>query len=161
MTMQQPIERPLKLYLDTSVPNFLFAEDAEDKREITVKLFRSEIRSRYEFYISAVVIREIERAPFHKQMQLQKALEGIEILKLTKEADQLAEAYLQAAVFPKSSFEDAEHVAIATINNLDAIISWNFKHLVNLRRIKLVNSINEKMGFQHIEIISPEEVIHL
>ena len=125
------------------------------------KLFRPEIRSQYEFYISTVVIREIERAKLHKQQELKEALAGIEILELTQEADLLAEAYVRSAVLPKSSFEDAEHVAIATINNLDAIVSWNFKHLVNLRRIKLVNLVNEEMGYKHIEIISPQEVVNL
>lgn len=155
------LKRPLKLHLDTSVPNFLFVEDAEDKRKITEKLFQKEIRNQYEFYISAVVIREIERAEAYKQQELKEALAGIEILELTKEADILAEAYIRSAVLPKSSFEDAEHVAIATINNLDAIVSWNFKHLVNLRRIKMVNLVNEEMGYKHIEIISPQEVINL
>jgi len=159
--MTDYLKRPLKLYLDTSVPNFLFVQDAEDKRKITEELFRPEIRNQYEFYISAVVIREIEGAQFYKQQELQEALSGIEILELTKEADLLAEAYVRAAALPRSSFEDAEHVAIASINNLDAVVSWNFKHLVNLRRVKLVNLVNEEMGYKHIEIISPQEVINL
>lgn len=79
---------------------------------------------------------------------------------LTKDADALAEAYIEAGVLSRSSVEDAQHVAIATLNNLDAVVSWNFKHLVNLRRIKLVNAVNEQMGYKHIEIISPLEAIN-
>ncbi len=77
------LKRPLKLYLDTSIPNFLFVEDADDKRKITEKLFQREIRSQYEFYISAVVIREIERAQISKQRELKESHVGIKILDLS------------------------------------------------------------------------------
>ena len=157
--MLNPLKRPLRLYLDTSIPNFLFAEDAKDKQKITKDLFEPKVRNLYEFYISVVVIREIERAPLQKQKELKEELDGIPILELTKPADALAEDYIAAGALPKSSFEDAQHVAIATINNLDAVVSWNFKHLVNLRRIKLVNLVNTQMGYKHIEIISPQEVV--
>ncbi len=153
------LKRSLKLYLDTSVPNFLFAEDSKDKQKSTRILFEPKTRNQYNFYVSAVVIREIERAPLPKQEELKEALANIPILELTKEADSLAEAYVRAGALPESSFEDAQHVAIATVNNLDAVVSWNFKHLVNLRRIKLVNLVNEEMGYKHIEIVSPQEVV--
>ncbi len=157
--MAMSLKRSLKLYLDTSVPNFLFAEDAKDKQKITRVLFEHKMRNQYDFYVSAVVIREIERAPLPKRRELNAVLTGIPVLELTKESDLLAEAYVKAGALPQSSFEDAQHVAIAVINNLDAVVSWNFKHLVNLRRIKLVNLVNEEMGYKHIEIISPEEVV--
>lgn len=159
--MSNLLKRPLKLYLDTSIPNFLFVEDADDKRKITEMLFRPEIRSQYEFYISAVVTGEIMRASFEKQQRILGAIDGIAALEFSKEAETLALAYLKALALPKSSYEDAQHVAVATINNLDAVVSWNFKHLVNLRRIKLINLVNEEMGYKHIEIISPQEVINL
>lgn len=55
---------------------------------------------------------------------------------------------------------DAQHIAIATINRVDVLVSWNFKHIVNLRRIHLYNSINLKYGYPLIEIRSPREVIN-
>ena len=82
-------------------------------------------------------------------------------LGLSLEAEQLAQKYLSKGALPKTSEEDARHVAIATVSNMDAVVSWNFKHLVNLRRIKSVNLVNEEMGYKHIEIISPEEAINL
>ena len=159
--MINALRRPLKLYLDTSIPNFLFAEDAKDKQKITHELFGQKFQNQYEFYISGVVIREIENAPLNKQKVLLEKIEGIEVLEFNEEAENLALAYLKAGALPKSSIEDARHVAIATVYNLDAIVSWNFKHLVNIRRIKLVNLVNEQMGYKHIEIISPQEVVHL
>src|SRR5690349_21712012 len=123
--MINPLKNPLKLYLDTSVPNFLFIEDLKEKRKVTETLFHSRIWKQYEFYISAVVIGEILRAPAEKQKQLFNVLAEAEILEFTEEAEELASAYLEAMVLPKSSYEDAQHVAIATINELDAIVSWN------------------------------------
>ena len=158
--MPEFLKRPFKLYLDTSVPSHLFADDVPEKKNITESLFDSEIRSQYEFYVSVVVLREIERAPFHMQKELKERIIGIPILELSKDADHLAEAYIEAGVLSRASVEDAQHVAIATINNLDAVVSWNFKHLVNLRRIKLINAVNEQMGYKHIEIVSPHEVIN-
>lgn len=157
--MPEFFKRPFKLYLDTSVPNHLFAPDTPEKQRITQSLFDHQIRSQYEFYVSVVVIREIERALLQKREELKERIINIPVLELTKDADLLAEAYIRSGVLPPSSLEDAQHVAIATINNLDAVVSWNYKDLVNLRRIKLINLVNEEMGYKHIEIISPREVI--
>ncbi len=147
--------------MDTSVPNFLFAEDAKEKQEITEKLFCGDVRKQYEFYVSGVVIREIEKAPSDKKKLLLEALKNVEVIEFTEEAEQLAQKYLSKGALPKTSEEDARHVAIATVSNMDAVVSWNFKHLVNLRRIKSVNLVNEEMGYKHIEIISPEEAVNL
>ncbi len=94
--MTVPLKRLLKLYLDTSVPNFLFAEDAKDKQKITQILFEPKMRNQYDFYVSVVVLREIERAPLSKQRELKAVLTNIPTLELTKEAALLAEAYIRA-----------------------------------------------------------------
>ena len=130
-----------------------------EKQKITQSLFDPKIRSQYEFYVSVVVIREIERAPIQKQKELKEQIMDVPVLELTKGADLLAEAYIRSKVLPASSLEDAQHVAIATTHNLDAVVSWNYKDLVNLRRVKLLNLVNEEMGYKHIEIVSPREVI--
>ena len=153
------IYRSLKLYLDTSIPNFLFAEDAPDKQEMTKEFFQKRYRNQFELFISGVVISEIEKAPPMKRDLLLAVIEGISILEINQEAETLALAYIKSGALPKTSLDDARHVAIATIHNLDAVVSWNFKHLVNLRRIKMVHLVNEQMGYKHIEIISPQEIV--
>jgi len=157
--MKQSLRRPLKLYVDTSVPNFLFAEDDQEKRKVTERLFALLANKTFEFYISGIVLREIEKAPAAKRELLIDCLKQMAVLEFTPACEHLALAYLGSGALPKSSVEDARHVAVATVHNLDAVISWNFKHLVNLRRIKSVNLVNEGMGYKHIEIISPQEVI--
>ena len=159
--MLNPLKRPLKLYLDTSIPNFLFADEAQEEQKITQALFSQKFQNQYEFYISGVVLREIERAPAEKRGRLLEKLQNIEALNFSEEAETLATAYLKAGALPKASAEDARHVAVATVDNLDAVVSWNFKHLVNLRRVKAINLVNEQMGYKHMVIVSPREVIQL
>ena len=83
----------------------------------------------------------------------------MEVLKLTEEASQLAKKYIDEKVIGKGKIIDAQHIAIATIHRVDVLISWNFKHVVNLQKIRAYNSVNLKYGYQLLEIRTPWEVI--
>lgn len=72
----------------------------------------------------------------------------------------MAEAYLSEGVITKKSRVDAQHIATATTNRVDVLVSWNFKHIVNLERIHGYNSVNLKLGYPMIEIRTPTEVLH-
>ena len=72
---------------------------------------------------------------------------------------QLAEQYIIEKALTAKSYDDALHIALATLNNADVLASWNFKHIVNLDRIRLYNSINLKLGFRLIEIRTPREIL--
>jgi hypothetical protein len=80
-------------------------------------------------------------------------------LDLDNESKELAEAYLEEKILGKASLNDAYHIAIATVNRLDVLISWNFKHIVNYDKIKLFNSINLRLGYPMIEIRSPKDFL--
>lgn len=82
------------------------------------------------------------------------------VLSESRESLSLAQEYIAARVLPASSRDDARHVAIATLAGSDALISWNFRHLVNLRRKQLVQAVNTRLGHPLIEIVSPEEVVY-
>ena len=114
---------------------------------------------RYEFFISDVVLRELMEAEKPKRGKLLDQVKGIVQLGSTIETEKLAKKYVNRKIISGNYLDDARHVAIATINNLDAVISWNYGHLVNINKIKGVNLVNETMGYKHIEIITPEEVI--
>ena len=79
---------------------------------------------------------------------------------MTEEAIILADTYIAEKVVGKISLEDCRHIAIATINKVDVLASWNFKHIVNLDRIKGYNSVNYRLGYPMIEIRSPKDLIH-
>ena len=148
----------LRLYLDTTIPSYVFALDTPERMEITRRFMRLG-HVNYEMIISDVVITEINRAAEPKRSLLFDVIKGFPILHSSYESDELAEAYIQAGALPRGSIEDAMHVAIATLNRVDALVSWNFGHLVNIRRRKAITAVNLDKGLQPIEIFSPEEVI--
>lgn len=85
--------------------------------------------------------------------------EHVELLQLNAEARGLAEDYIEAAVLTARMRADAQHIAIATVGRVDVLVSWNFKHIVNLQRIHGYNSVNLRKGYPMIEIRTPREVL--
>ncbi|RAJ76681.1 hypothetical protein CLV59_108201 [Chitinophaga dinghuensis] len=80
-------------------------------------------------------------------------------IKTTDKANELAKTYISHGALTNKSFNDALHIALATLNNADILASWNFKHIVNLNKIKMYNSINLQLGYRTIEIRTPREIL--
>jgi hypothetical protein len=151
----------LRIYLDTSVVNFLFAGDAPDFRRVTEDFFTRHAQ-KYELFASEVVLLEILRDPNppHRQ-KLLDALRRHPITMLSSdlEIERMADVYLARGVIPARKREDALHVAHATVRELDILLSWNFKHLANVRREGLIAAINQEEGYGHtLRLLSPLEV---
>jgi hypothetical protein len=103
---------------------------------------------------------ELTKAPKQvKELLFKYSPEMFERVELTIEAIQLADTYIGEKVVGRTSLEDCRHIAIATINKVDVLASWNFKHIVNLDRIKGYNSVNLRLGYSMIEIRSPKDLI--
>ncbi len=153
--------KKLKLYFDTSVFNFVFADDAPDKKTITLKLIEDVKTNKYDVYISAVVLREIREAQQEKAEKLMSLINDVQPFELEFDSEcyELAYEYIKREIIPIKYEDDAFHIAVASVNDLDAIISWNFKHIVKLKTKKEVSGINLLMGYKEIEIYSPMEVI--
>ncbi len=154
--------RKLKLYIETSTWNFVFADDAPEKTAITKEFFELIRKAAYQVYISEVVQAEINRAPEAVKNKLLGLVEEINpvILKLTAEAEDLADIYVKRKIIPDKKAEDALHVAVATLEELDAIVTWNYRHLANIRKAELFFGVNLEQGFhKKVEIITPWEVI--
>jgi predicted nucleic acid-binding protein len=149
----------LKVYFETSVFNFVFADDSLVEKDITLKLF-NKIKD-YEAYISEIVIREISRAPEFKKKQLFNLINKYEFkeLEFDRESEELAKWYIKEGVIPEKYEEDALHIAIASVNNLDVLISWNFSHIVKLKTKMRVAGIIRMLGYKEIEIVFPWEVV--
>ena len=156
------MNKKLTLYFDTSIINFAFSDDAPDKKTRTLKLIEEIRAGRYEVFISDIVLREILEAPDTKKVKLVKLIQDLQPVELefTVECYELAHEYIKKGVIPLRYEDDAFHIAVASVNNLDAIISWNFKHIVKLKTKKEVLGINALMGYKEIEIYSPLEVIN-
>ena len=154
--------KKLKLYIETSTWNFVFADDSPEKMDTTKEFFELARRGVYEVYISEVVQAEINRAPEAIKNKLLRLIEQIEpiVLKLTTEAEDLADIYIKRKIIPDKKIEDALHVAIATLEEVDAVVTWNYKHLANIRKAELFFGVNLEQGFhKKVEIITPWEVI--
>lgn len=153
--------RRLKLYLETSVWNFYFADDAPEKKEVTRQFFEQVQQGQYEIFISDIVFREIAKASGEKQSLLGEliAMYAPQELEMTEEVLRLAQSYLQEMALPERAIEDARHVAVATVYEIDALISWNLKHLANLKRMEKINGVNLKEGYvKRLELLTPMEV---
>jgi predicted nucleic acid-binding protein len=151
-----------KLYLETSVLNFVFADDSPDKRADTIKLFEDIKNGKYVPFTSDYVMDEIDNTPdFRKREELNKLILEYEIKRFQKtdEIRHLAEEYVKEGVIPEKYVTDALHIATAAVNDLDIIISWNFKHIVKKKTIVMTELVNQRNGYKKIEICSPTEVI--
>lgn len=154
------MKRP-QLYLETSVWNYYFADDAPEKREITLSFFDKIRQGEYEIFISDIVVEEIGKADDSKKRSLLDIIAeyGPTMLIISEEVAGLAQQYISEGALPASKIEDAMHAAVATVFEVDALISWNLKHLANLKKMELINAINIKAGyFKRLELITPMEV---
>jgi len=147
-----------RIYVDTSVIGGCFDSEFE---MYSNKLFEEFIGGKKKLVISDLVLFELEGAPENVREILNRIPEGnIEYVFLNEESLWLANSYLKEGVIAENSLSDARHIAIATVEKVDVLTSWNFKHIVNLTRIHLINSVNLKLGYPIIEIRSPMEVIY-
>jgi len=154
--MQKP-----KIYLETSIFNFVFADDAPEKKADTLKLFEEIKAGRYEVYASEYVIAEIERDKTDKRGKMLREVVkcGAGIIPKSDEIDSLAEIYVKEGIIPLKHREDAEHIAATSVHGLDFIVSWNFQHIVKRKTLIMTEAINILRGYKKIGIFSPTEVI--
>ena len=151
--------KKLKIYLDTTIFNFVFDQSAFKEHKLTVKLF--EQIDRYESYVSDIVLQEINRCSEPKKQKMLNLIiqNDIRQLPLDESSQALANQYLHQRIIPKKYEDDAFHIAIASVNNMDVILSWNFEHIVKLKTKREVVAINLLMGYKEIDIYSPLEVV--
>jgi len=110
--------------------------------------------------VSSLTLEELEIAPQKVRVVLANLPgDAVEHVTLDEEAARLAELYIGDGIVGPGSLVDAQQVAIATVNKVDVIVSWNFRHMVNLRRIRLFTATNLRCGLPTPEIRSPLEVL--
>jgi predicted nucleic acid-binding protein len=147
-----------RIYIDTSVVGGYFDEEFS---EATLGLFKRLENAEIVFVVSDLLDLELSRAPQNVRELLYKyTSDKFERVQLTEEAIDLANQYITEGVVGKSSLEDCRHIALATVSRVDVLASWNFKHIVNLDRIKGYNSVNYRLGYPMIEIRSPKDLLH-
>lgn len=147
-----------KYYIDTSVFGGYFDIEFAD---FTIPLFDKLKKSSFILLFSTVTQEELVNAPKKVRDLVQNIkVDNTVFLEISDEAIELAENYISEKVVGETSFADCLHIALATINNADYLISWNFKHIVNVERIRGYNSINIRKGYKQLEIRSPRDFIN-
>jgi hypothetical protein len=147
----------LRIYTDTSV---LGGCEDDEFAEHSIRLMEAFVRGKCVLVLSNLTIQELARSPANVRRRLSTVPEAhVETLQLDNEARELAEAYIEAAVLTSTMRADAQHIAIATVARVDVLVSWNFRHIVNLQRIHGYNSVNLRHGYPMIEIRTPREVL--
>ena len=145
-----------KIYLDTSVFGGYFDAEFQDE---TKPFFDKLIRDKIKIIVSEILELELYKAP-DIIIDLYESIpdELIKRVELTDEIKYLADRYILEKVVGKTSTADCRHIAVATVHKVDVLASWNFKHIVNLERIRGYNAINFREGYQMTEIRTPNEI---
>ena len=153
----RPRDKTYRVYADTSVFGGCFEEGV---REASVAFFDHVRRGRFVLVLSDMTLLELRGAPAQVQNVLTSLPpKAIERILLSKEIEELRDAYLSAGVVGPSCAEDAEHIASATVADADFAVSWNFKHIVHVEKISGDQGVNLLKGYPPIRMFSPQEVI--
>lgn len=148
--------KKLRIYIDNSVVGGCFDDEFAEESNA---LFEAAREGQLTLIVSDILGLEAAKGPEWVPARLHKLPEAaVERVEATEEARALQTAYIQAGVLPQSCDTDALHVAIATVEHADVIVSWNFRHIVRLERIRGFNSVNLVRGYGQIEIRTPREV---
>lgn len=146
-----------RVYIDTSVIGGYFDEEF---KAFTRLLFKRIEKGDFEVFFSDVIEAELELAPQH----IREIVDLIppsckKLIKIDDDVENLAQTYIAEKVLGQASENDAYHIALSSVNRLDCLISWNFKHIVNFDKIKMFNSINLRLSYPVIDIRSPLEFL--
>ena len=126
-----------------------------------MKLFEEIKEGKYEPYTSDYAFVELRRASEPKQSQMMALTERyrLTLLEPSVEADRLAQIYVDEGIIPARHFVDAAHIAMATVHDLDFVVSYNFQYIVKRKTVTMTESVNLREGYKRIGIFSPTEVI--
>ncbi len=152
------VKSKLKIYLDTSVISAVLDGKNPERQSLTKDFFK--LKDDFTIFISEVTQLEINQTPIIElRREMNGLIMGMEILELTKDDEELAAKYVEKGAIPTKYAEDALHIAIAVNNNMDYLLSWNFKHIVKLKTKNIVRLVNTLTKIAQIEIITPAELL--
>ncbi len=152
------MKRKVKVYLDTSVISAVF-DNRNPERQFLTKTFFERIEM-FNAYVSEVVLAEIgDTRDVQLRNKLREKAVSLKILPIDEESRNLADEYVKHKAIPSDYSEDALHIAISTMNEIDYFLSWNFEHIVKVKTRKIVNMVNASAGYPDLEIITPAELL--
>ena len=145
------------IYLDTSVPSAYYDERNLERQKLTREFWKK--LATFDVFISSLVLTEIEGLKDNnKKRLLLRLLEGSEALAISDDCERLAHEYVSQGIIPKKYVDDARHIAVAVVNSIDYLVSWNFEHIVKVKTRRMVGLVDAEKGYKSIEIIAPPEL---
>lgn len=155
------VQKKLKVYLDTSVISYLHQEDSPERMRDTQALWQMFKKGRYDVCFSVFTLDELEACYEPKRSFLFDRLGEIkyELLQKHENLSMLAEKIVEMEILTAKSIDDCKHIASAVLAGCDCIISWNFKHMVNIKTIRGIRAITNLEGYKPIEIVQPTVLI--
>jgi len=152
------MKRRMRVYLDTSVISALFDERNPERKSLTESFFK-EIEN-FETFISEITLAEIKRTPdIELRSKMEEVTSQFSVVPLIDEVEWLAKEYVRYGAVPEGYPEDAYHIAIAVLSEIDFLLSWNFKHIVRRKTRDIVKMVNTLNRFRQIEIMTPAELL--
>ncbi|MCL2089156.1 MAG: PIN domain-containing protein [Oscillospiraceae bacterium] len=150
-----------RLFIDTSVISHLDAPDTPDKMQDTHKLWDEIKTGVYDILISDIVIEEIARCSQPKLDKLLGYLAEIEYQRIDSndEIEEIAAQIIELKILKEKSRDDCMHIGAAIAGKCDYLVSWNFKHMVNVKTIKGVRAVTNLLGYNNIDIIQPTMLV--
>jgi len=152
-----------KLYVETTIPSYLTARRSKDLRlaadqEATTEWWEEQ-RSEYNLYVSAAVLAEAgEGEPMFAAKRL-AVLEGIPELRVSEDVTELAARLLTDQIIPKAAEADAAHLAFAAVHRVDFLLTWNCRHIHNLKLERRIEAACRALGFVCPIICTPAELL--
>jgi hypothetical protein len=152
-----------KVYLETSIVSYYTARPSRDlviaaRQEITHEIWPV-LQDKFDIYISALVIQEASHGDKEAARKRLNALSGFPILELTRQVQELVKSLMAEDAIPANAEEDALHIAVASLNGMEFLLTWNFSHINNAFKKSKIIRVIEDQGFIPPEICSPEEFL--
>ena len=152
-----------KVYIETTVVSYLVARSSTDAtlsvRQRVTRQFWEDYSDNFEFIVSDVVITEIRQGDEIAAQRRIDALAGLTVLDLSPEAVTLAQELINAGAVPKESQTDAQHIAVAVVNGIEHLTSWNYKHIVNETKRQHIDQVCQAVGYHPTMLCTPAELI--
>lgn len=147
-----------RVYIETTVVSAFHDSRTPERMAMTVEFWNTRIET-HDFFVSSLVAFEIGNTPDpDRKSEMRSLVTNIPVLEADEESRELAEAYIDRGIVPEKYILDAEHIAIASVNRMDYLCSWNFRHLVKVNTRREVNLLNALQGYGPVEIIAPPEL---
>jgi len=148
----------MRVYLDTSVISALFDDRNPERKSLTEAFFKQ--MKNFEILISEITVAEIDRIPDGElRSKMKEAVAGFSVLPLRDDVEGMASEYIRHGAVPAGYREDAYHIAIAVINEMSCLLSWNFRHIVRRKTREIVRMVNTLNNLSQIEIVTPAELL--